>query len=524
MTGDESTAVWAEALSDAFSYLERVQIEPDTGSPVRLLTEAERAHWYDVRLVIHTAEMVRCMITNQSATRAMAAVDRVAAESGDPALLAHALAARSQVLIGGEQEIEDGEAALARAVALLDTGRGSPLMRPGAYIMCCGSYNRRRLWTLSEEMAAAAQLEAEQADLPAALVDVASRYRMVAILNQSGSALSRACEAFEAGHRHIIADIIAGAPELPSDLYQRIPPEWRLRHHAVRELLLALAGQPPAGGEGADVRTGPTSAESGGDLFGVVANLELARAVRLADDGRIEEAAIVAEAAVEEASDSWIVAAPVSLGRYLAAQFPPPTEAARVYARNLAERSWVGREHNTRAAQQRRWAEGLRLDRDRLSQLVNTDPMTGLANRRGYDHYRSDLEGRGEAVPVGLLVVDVDRFKAVNDTFGHVVGDEVLVRIAELLERSTRPDDLVARFGGDEFVVLIPGASDRVVAERAETLRRRVDEMPWHELRPGLVVSISVGMARGTSNQVEGLVESADVRMYRAKAGARLAV
>ncbi|GMA85615.1 hypothetical protein GCM10025868_08650 [Angustibacter aerolatus] len=106
--------------------------------------------------------------------------------------------------------------------------------------------------------------------------------------------------------------------------------------------------------------------------------------------------------------------------------------------------------------------------------------------------------GIAETVGGAVLFVDVDRFKAVNDRHTHAVGDQVLRRVADILRAHCRGhDDVVVRFGGDEFVVLLPMTATTEAAAVAERVRAAVDREPWGDLGAGLQVSVSVGVAAG---------------------------
>ena len=97
-----------------------------------------------------------------------------------------------------------------------------------------------------------------------------------------------------------------------------------------------------------------------------------------------------------------------------------------------------------------------------------------------------------------MLVVDVDRFKPVNDVFGHEAGDEVLRRVGVLVTSVLRPEDLAVRLGGDEFGAVITGAPADAVRARADAVGRLVDAEDWELVRPGLTVTVSVGAACGS--------------------------
>jgi diguanylate cyclase (GGDEF)-like protein/PAS domain S-box-containing protein len=163
----------------------------------------------------------------------------------------------------------------------------------------------------------------------------------------------------------------------------------------------------------------------------------------------------------------------------------------------------------------------------RLEELATTDALTRLANRRKLDEVlalecrRSQREGRHLA----LLLLDIDRFKKLNDTYGHQAGDEVLRRLGDILLAHThRAGDLAARFGGEEFVLLLPGADPRQAAALAEKVRHAVEATDFEPRGVGRV-TLSVGVASvkdlkaGTTP--EALVGAADEALYTAKRDGR---
>src|SRR5206468_1484395 len=99
-------------------------------------------------------------------------------------------------------------------------------------------------------------------------------------------------------------------------------------------------------------------------------------------------------------------------------------------------------------------------DFEALEQLAATDPLTGLANRRGCEQAITSEVSRAkrERKPLSCILIDIDRFKQVNDTFGHQAGDQVLRELSALLRRSVRAYDIVSRWGGEEFLLILPGA------------------------------------------------------------------
>ena len=163
--------------------------------------------------------------------------------------------------------------------------------------------------------------------------------------------------------------------------------------------------------------------------------------------------------------------------------------------------------------------EHLRIERDRHARAAQVDDLTGLANRRGYSRHLAHLRRRRVKLPLAALLVDVDRFKAVNDSHGHAVGDEVLARVASTLAAGTRPDDVVARLGGDEFVALLDDFDDDAVYRRALDILEQLAAVPWASLSPGLDLAVSIGVAAGLpEGDPEHLVRRADAALYAAKA------
>lgn len=155
---------------------------------------------------------------------------------------------------------------------------------------------------------------------------------------------------------------------------------------------------------------------------------------------------------------------------------------------------------------------------------ARTDSLTRLPNRRAFDEdlARRVAEQRRHRRPVSVLMVDVDHFKKFNDTYGHLVGDEVLRQVAALLRQTMRESDLVARFGGEELAVVMPGTSIADARLGAERARQAIESGRFDADAQELRVTVSVGTAEClVEEEGEQLVRRADSALYAAKQAGR---
>jgi diguanylate cyclase (GGDEF)-like protein len=161
---------------------------------------------------------------------------------------------------------------------------------------------------------------------------------------------------------------------------------------------------------------------------------------------------------------------------------------------------------------------------ERLQELATRDELTGLFNRRHMmtrlDDELSRLDRHHGALAVVLL--DIDHFKQVNDRHGHRVGDAVLRAFAKLAGEALRQTDIVARWGGEEFLLLLPMTPDAVAVSAIDRIRVALRDQPVSVAQPRLRVTFSAGLAMARpGDSIENLVERADHAMYRAKQGGR---
>jgi diguanylate cyclase (GGDEF)-like protein len=235
----------------------------------------------------------------------------------------------------------------------------------------------------------------------------------------------------------------------------------------------------------------------------------------LREAGRLEEAydALARSAELERQAFTEISELQLSLERAVlqARLARTETDALAIKNRELAE---AHAQLESRTAQLEELQEQLRDQAER-------DWLTGLHNRRFLARELASPSSANSGV-VSVAVVDLDHFKQINDRYGHSVGDQVLIRAAELLCKVLRAPDIIVRSGGEEFLVLMPRTDANAALAGCERIRRAVRNEPWHEIAAGLTLTTSVGLATAdNAGDLEALVTLADQRLYDAKNGGR---
>jgi diguanylate cyclase (GGDEF)-like protein len=204
-----------------------------------------------------------------------------------------------------------------------------------------------------------------------------------------------------------------------------------------------------------------------------------------------------------------------------------PAETAIIwfsYATVLSRCLLVGLYGSALRSRLRRRNEQLATTTARVQELASHDELTGTLNRRAIWSLMEEhaAAAHDAQLPLCVALLDLDHFKSVNDTYGHPAGDEVLRRFSAVLREHLRTGDSLGRYGGEEFLLLLPQVTLDDAATVIDRLRRRVEAAPWHDIVPGRGVTLSAGVAAWQPGErVEDLVARADAALYRAKAQGR---
>ena len=160
-----------------------------------------------------------------------------------------------------------------------------------------------------------------------------------------------------------------------------------------------------------------------------------------------------------------------------------------------------------------------------LKNQAYRDPLTALYNRRYFEEEvaKQLTECKLQKVPYSVLMIDADKFKNINDTYGHKIGDKVLIELASVTERALRDNDIVARYGGEEFVVFLPGVSSEQGIAVAERLRQSISKIVvYSDAGQPVSFTVSIGLSSSEiSEDVDTLIKTADEALYRAKQNGR---
>lgn len=501
------------ALVAGYEVIELVQSCGDWPDLDRLAEQAAAAGWHDVEFMMRYAQLMTQTTDDVDQRSTLAQLQQSADLARDDALLAASFALRGMASVQEGTLDDEGDRLVARAVALVSGETGAPVHQPCGYIACGMAYHRLGLWQLESEMYRRAELCLAEPS-PPGMERIWQLNRSVLIFNALEARMTLASEHFEAGQRARARELLGPSAPLP-DEDSGLVALWVAEAAAQAALTAAVLGE-PAPAATPTLLAGLAESQWPGYAGCVL----LADAIRALDAGRRGEAIELARRALAAVEDDWIPSL-LSLALSITAQAEPVQPAVQRYAAILLEARAQAHERAVNSALARVRTEQLALDNERLATQAYLDSLTGLANRFALDRHRERLREGADVDSVAVLLIDLDAFKPVNDTYGHAVGDQVLVRIADILRRAGRPTDVVARLGGDEFVLILAGCDGSLARGRAESIRSMVRHSEWSDLVGDLPVMVSVGTAAGPPSQIDDLLARADRDMYTHKSPSR---
>ncbi|MFF5083420.1 diguanylate cyclase [Actinoplanes sp. NPDC000266] len=510
------------AVERAYELIEAAQGELSSGEVDAAADRIGRADRWDVQVLLHFARSLAVRESGGDDAPHVRAMLDVAQALDDPALHALALAvtaarradARPSLSVGLD---ESPGGPLVRAVGLLDEAGGSPVVhRVAALIEVATVAHAMGFWELALELYE--RTDEVLADDPL-WASTIRRQRVVLAVNRVELVLDWAS-----------AEALIGDWDAASARAAQVtgraettgwPAGWVRQYDGYLRLLGVLADVHGRASNAHTRAESVTKLEAGSDAYS-----SLCTAIRATRDGDLARAAVAAGGLAER----FGLAAPPNtrlLAMQLAARDPRCPEAAARFAGELVWLRW--KERLLRMANMREAIKGERRRREheQLRREIVTDDLTGLANRRGFHAYLTerrdaetgsrDADAHAAVRDYAVMMIDVDRFKQVNDMFGHEVGDRVLARVAGILGAAVRHGDLAARLGGDEFAVILAGVRPDVARARAEAVLEAVRGHRWDELAPGLAVEVSIGLHHGSHRELPELLGDADRNLYAAK-------
>ncbi|GAA2624291.1 GGDEF domain-containing protein [Paractinoplanes durhamensis] len=494
------------AIEQAYLLVEVAQGHNDAARVDRADREATANGWDDVRLLLHFARSLASHDAGDDDSGHVQAMFDAAARLTEPSLLALSIATKAVRNADRRRTTITGESAgslFVGAVVLLDDPDPAvlPPHRAAALIEVGNVAHQLGFWELALEYFTLAEQTSTGA-LGGRWSDIARRQLVVTTINRCELLLDWACALAGIGEWDQAASLAASAPARADPTDSRWPPSWVAQYHGQMHLLAALAGSEPH-------RTAPANVAALGEAI---------EAARAGDDVR---ACRLAEAATQFVEVS-LPSCTHLLALSLAARRPGTAPAAIRYGQQLASLRWNDRVDRMAGIRDAIAVERHRRDHEQLRRDLVLDELTGLANRRGYHAYLTALDDPSgpaahHSTEYAVLMIDVDHFKAVNDGFGHDIGDLVLARLGHIFAAHVRQTDLAARLGGDEFLIILADVLPEVPEIRAEKILRAVQTYPWPEVAEGLAVSISIGVQHGSRHELPTLLSDADRNLYHAK-------
>ncbi|MEN2985181.1 MAG: GGDEF domain-containing protein [Thermodesulfovibrionaceae bacterium] len=164
----------------------------------------------------------------------------------------------------------------------------------------------------------------------------------------------------------------------------------------------------------------------------------------------------------------------------------------------------------------------LKEDINTVKNIMNKDPLTGILNRRGFEKMlkKQISFALRHKLPLSVVMIDIDYFKKINDTYGHETGDKVLKIFAKTLEKSIRQEDIVGRFGGEEFVIAFPNTKIEQALSAAERIRQKIEKMKIKAINGNITASFGITELLLADDE-ERILKRADEALYEAKRGGR---
>ncbi|MFW5891535.1 MAG: GGDEF domain-containing protein [bacterium] len=158
----------------------------------------------------------------------------------------------------------------------------------------------------------------------------------------------------------------------------------------------------------------------------------------------------------------------------------------------------------------------------KIEELLRTDKLTGLSNRRHFMEYFGKMisNAKRHSIPLSLIMCDLDRFKNINDSYGHNLGDKVLKNVGKILQKETRDEDLAARIGGEEFTIILNGTTLEGGYNYAERIRKKISELELKQLPETVTISIGITELKESDDQ-DSFLKRADKALYKAKNNGR---
>jgi len=169
--------------------------------------------------------------------------------------------------------------------------------------------------------------------------------------------------------------------------------------------------------------------------------------------------------------------------------------------------------------------EKLEKDKEKLRLLATTDPLTKIYNRRAFFEIANSFFklSKREHTPLSFMLLDIDFFKKVNDTYGHIIGDEILKHLVKNVRINLRKSDLFGRYGGEEFVILLPNSDSKSAQTVAENIRQHIEQTPFQSDTKKIYITISIGYSslKDEDTTISDIITRADQALYKAKRNGR---